>query len=148
MPEKSCGDPPTLPHTGRVWNGSSTPGSRVSYYCKQGFYSSGEHNQSVCTVDGLWTNVSVSCRGTVTPTHLSICPHLPEGFFLLAATGCGEPPLLPNAVPLWDGDSTFGSQLVYECAWGFRSAANVSVCTDTGNWDVTSVLCEGDTNDC
>lgn len=72
--EKSCGDPPTLPHAGQVWNGTSTPGSTVSYYCNQGFHASGEHNQSLCTVRGLWTDVSFSCRGTRVPAHLSVLP--------------------------------------------------------------------------
>lgn len=63
VPEVSCGDPATLPHTRQVWNGSSTPGSTVSYYCKLGFYYSGGHNNSVCTAEGLWTSVNVSCQG-------------------------------------------------------------------------------------
>lgn len=79
------------------------------------------------------------------------CPSYPahmsnplEGFFFLpAAAGCGVPPPLPNADPLWDGDSTVGSLVVYQCRRGFRSVANVSVCTARGKWDVTSVLCEG-----
>ncbi|XP_075879180.1 sushi, von Willebrand factor type A, EGF and pentraxin domain-containing protein 1 isoform X2 [Nelusetta ayraudi] len=118
--EKSCGDPPTPPHAGRVWTGTSTPGTTVSYYCKEGFYSSGGHHGSVCTAEGLWTDVSITCR----------------------AAGCGVPPPLPHAVPLWDGDSTVGSRVVYRCARGYRSAANASVCTAGGKWDVASVLCE------
>lgn len=53
------------------------------------------------------------------------------------------PPPLPSAVPLWDGDSTVGSWVVYRCTWGYRSVANTSVCTARGKWDVASVLCEG-----
>lgn len=223
VPEKSCGDPPTPPHAGRVWTGTSTPGTTVSYYCKEGFYSSGGHHGSVCTAEGLWTDVSITCRGTTVPAHLSVfprppvclslptrlsfpthlsvclspptclsfhahlsdllvfpahlsvfpcppvrppvfprppvylspptclcvphlcaCPRPPEDFLLLpAAAGCGVPPPLPHAVPLWDGDSTVGSRVVYRCARGYRSAANASVCTAGGKWDVASVLCEG-----
>lgn len=85
VPEKSCGDPPTLSHAGQVWDGTSSPGSTVSYYCNEGFYSSGGHNQSVCTAHGLWTDVNISCRGTTVPTHLSVFPRPPV-----------RPPLFPD----------------------------------------------------
>lgn len=78
------------------------------------------------------------------PAHPPVCPRPPEDLLLLpAAAGCGVPPPLPHAVPLWDGDSTVGSRVVYRCARGYRSAANASVCTAGGKWDVASVLCEG-----
>uniref|UniRef100_A0A673AIM3 Sushi domain containing 1 n=1 Tax=Sphaeramia orbicularis TaxID=375764 RepID=A0A673AIM3_9TELE len=56
-----CGDPLTLPHTGKVWNGSSKPGSTVTYYCKTGFYYSEGNNVSLCTIYGHWTEANISC---------------------------------------------------------------------------------------
>ena len=63
VPEILCGDPPTLPHTDQVWNGSSTPGSTVTYHCKIGFYHSEGNNVSMCTINGSWTKSNISCKG-------------------------------------------------------------------------------------
>lgn len=251
--ETSCGRPPVLEATRRLWDGISSPGSTAVYFCEDGFYEAGGQNQSVCGENGRWTRPTLSCQGnSANPTMncqkstyfhstlksfhfpncllyyflwqrshvgtLQHCPMLgrcgtappPLGarslitvsggfipaenttsrcaqsmvcgptspspvkvplfpptcsrppvslspptcptcsfsppecvFFLPAALGCGVPPPLPNAVPLWDGDSTVGSLVVYRCTWGFRSLANVSVCTAAGKWDVASVLCKG-----
>lgn len=58
-----CGNPPILPHSGQMWNGSSTPGSTVSYYCKTGFYHDEGTNVSLCTSNGYWTQPSITCKG-------------------------------------------------------------------------------------
>lgn len=63
VPEILCGDPPTPPHTGQVWNGSSKPGSTVTYDCKKGFYHSEGKNVSLCTINGYWTEPNISCQG-------------------------------------------------------------------------------------
>lgn len=63
VPEILCGDPPILPHTGQVWNSSSTPGSTVTYYCKIGFYENEGNNMSLCTINGYWTEPNISCKG-------------------------------------------------------------------------------------
>lgn len=63
VPEILCGDTPILPHTGQVWNGSSTPGSTVTYYCKIGFYHNAGNNISLCTLKGHWTKPNISCKG-------------------------------------------------------------------------------------
>lgn len=79
------------------------------------------------------------------PTCPSSCSlNHPEDFlFFPAVASCGKPPPLPFAVPLWGGNSTVGSYVVYRCTWGFRSVANTSVCIARGIWDLSSVLCEG-----
>lgn len=77
VPEILCGDPPILPHTGQVWNGSSTPGSTMTYYCKTGFYHNEGNNMSVCTVNGYWTKADISCKGNV------LIPDVVRWFFLL-----------------------------------------------------------------
>lgn len=58
-----CGNPPILPHTGQMWNGSSNPGSAVAYYCKIGFYHHEGTNMSMCTSKGYWTQPSIACKG-------------------------------------------------------------------------------------
>ncbi|XP_045892054.1 sushi domain-containing protein 1 [Micropterus dolomieu] len=117
-----CGDPPILPHTGHVWNGSSTPGSTVTYYCKIGFYHNGGNNISLCTINGYWTKPNISCK----------------------EVDCGVPPPIPHSVILWDNISTVGSQVVYQCNSGYHNVGegNVSVCTASGEWDGASTLCQ------
>ncbi|XP_068576862.1 sushi domain-containing protein 1 isoform X4 [Cebidichthys violaceus] len=117
-----CGDPPILPHTGQVWNGSSSPGSTVTYYCKIGFYTSEGNNMSLCSTNGYWTKPNISCQ----------------------EVDCGVPPPIPHSMVLWDKISTLGSQVVYQCDSGYRSAAegDVSVCSASGDWDGASLTCE------
>ncbi|XP_034397205.1 sushi domain-containing protein 1 isoform X5 [Cyclopterus lumpus] len=120
--EVLCGDPPTLPHTGQVWNGSSSPGSTVTYYCKIGFYHREGNNMSLCSINGYWTKPNISCK----------------------EVDCGVPPPIPHSVMLWDKISTLGSQVVYQCNSGYRRVGegNVSVCTASGDWDGASLLCQ------
>ncbi|XP_074527132.1 sushi domain-containing protein 1 [Halichoeres trimaculatus] len=117
-----CGDPPTLPHTGQVWNGTSTPGSTVAYFCKRGFYHSEGSNISVCTANGDWTEADISC----------------------SEVDCGVPPVIPHSHMLWDNVSTMGSRVVYQCNSGYRNVGegSVSVCTADGGWDEAFVRCQ------
>ncbi|XP_064867538.1 sushi domain-containing protein 1 isoform X2 [Oncorhynchus nerka] len=120
--EITCGDPPILPHTGQVWNGSTNPGSTVLFYCKGGFYREGGGNISQCTRDGYWTKATLSCK----------------------EVDCSSPPALPHSVMLWDQSTRIGSEVVYQCNSGYYNVGegNVSVCTANGQWDQTSFLCE------
>ncbi|XP_030272434.1 sushi domain-containing protein 1 isoform X3 [Sparus aurata] len=117
-----CGDPPILPHTGHVWNGSSKPGNTVTYYCKTGFYYSEGENISLCTSNGYWTKPNISCK----------------------EVDCGVPLPIPHSVMRWDNVSTVGAQVVYQCNSGYRDAGegNVSVCTASGEWDAAPLLCQ------
>ncbi|XP_026176823.1 sushi domain-containing protein 1 isoform X2 [Mastacembelus armatus] len=117
-----CGEPPILPHTGHVWNGSFTAGSTVTYYCKIGFYYNKGNNVSFCTTNGYWTKANISCK----------------------EVDCGMPPSIPHSVMLWDDMSTVGSQVVYRCKYGYRSVGkgNVSICTASGEWAEVSLLCQ------
>ncbi|XP_062240819.1 sushi domain-containing protein 1 isoform X2 [Platichthys flesus] len=116
-----CGDPHTVPHTGQVRNGSSTPGSHVTYYCKIGFNHSEGNNVSFCTINGSWTKPNISCK----------------------EVRCGPPPSIPHSTIQWDKIPTVGSQVVYQCKAGYRSVGdgNISVCTARGEWDEASLLC-------
>uniref|UniRef100_A0A3Q2YQ22 Sushi domain containing 1 n=1 Tax=Hippocampus comes TaxID=109280 RepID=A0A3Q2YQ22_HIPCM len=120
--EISCGKPHTVPHTGHMWNGSSTPGSVVNYYCKQGFNHSEGNAVSLCTSNGTWTKPNISCK----------------------EVDCGSPPDISHSLLLWDRISTVGSQVAYQCQSGYYSVGeiNKTVCTDAGKWDKPSLRCQ------
>lgn len=63
LSEIKCGDPPVLPHSGQVWNGSTNLGSAVSYYCNEGFYQEQGGNVSYCVGNGYWTKPTLVCKG-------------------------------------------------------------------------------------
>uniref|UniRef100_A0A4W5QT11 Sushi domain containing 1 n=1 Tax=Hucho hucho TaxID=62062 RepID=A0A4W5QT11_9TELE len=119
--EIMCGEPPIMPHTGQVWNGSTKPGSTVLFYCKEGFHREGGGNISQCTRDGNWTKATLSCK----------------------EVDCGLPPALPHSVMLWDQTTRIGSEVVYQCNSGYYNVGegNVSVCTANGQWDKSALLC-------
>lgn len=61
--EISCGRPPALKASRRLWDGSSSPGSTAWYVCEDGFYEAGGQNQSECGKNAQWTQPSLACRG-------------------------------------------------------------------------------------
>ncbi|KAE8291657.1 Sushi domain-containing protein 1 Precursor [Larimichthys crocea] len=111
-----CGDPPILPYTGQVWNGSSTPGSTVSYYCKIGFYHDEGKNISLCTMNGFWTKPNISCKAK-----------------------CGPVPFIANSVVVWHNRSI----VIHRCLDGYHSwrGSNVSVCDSSGLWQEATLRC-------
>lgn len=62
--EVTCGPPLSHPHTRLQWDGTSQLGSEAQYECVAGFYQQGAANVSICLRSGLWTNVSIQCKGT------------------------------------------------------------------------------------
>uniref|UniRef100_A0A3B4ZGR2 Sushi domain containing 1 n=1 Tax=Stegastes partitus TaxID=144197 RepID=A0A3B4ZGR2_9TELE len=116
-----CGDPPILPHTGQVWNGSSTPGSTMTYYCKTGFYHNEGNSVSLCTVNGYW---SKSLSATI---------------FLAK---CGPVPFLANSEVVWHNRSV----VIHRCVVGHHSwrGSNVSVCSSSGVWQEATLTCIGE----
>ncbi|XP_034450998.1 sushi domain-containing protein 1 isoform X5 [Hippoglossus hippoglossus] len=111
-----CGDPPIVPHTGQVRNGSSTPGSTVTYYCKIGFYHSEGNNVSLCTINGSWTKPNISCKAK-----------------------CGPIPFLANSEVVWHNRSV----VIHRCVDGYHSwrGSNVSVCGSSGTWQTAALRC-------
>ncbi|XP_053277415.1 sushi domain-containing protein 1 isoform X3 [Pleuronectes platessa] len=114
--EISCGDPPTVPHTGQVRNGSSTPGSHVTYYCKIGFNHSEGNNVSLCTINGSWTKPNISCKAK-----------------------CGPVPFLANSEVVWHNRSV----VIHRCVDGYHSwrGRSVSVCGSSGTWQTATLRC-------
>uniref|UniRef100_A0A673XAG0 Sushi domain containing 1 n=1 Tax=Salmo trutta TaxID=8032 RepID=A0A673XAG0_SALTR len=120
--EITCGDPPMLPHTGQVWNGSTNPGSTVLFYCKEGFYREGGGNISYCTEKGFWTKATLSCKEIM----------------------CGGPPILPHTGQVWNGSTNPGSTVLFYCKEGFHRerGGDISQCTKDGNWTKATLLCK------
>ncbi|XP_038129575.1 sushi domain-containing protein 1 isoform X1 [Cyprinodon tularosa] len=120
--EMLCGDPPVVPHTAQLWDGSFTFGSTATYYCKIGFYHHDGSNVSVCAENGYWTLPDILCK----------------------EVDCGTPVSIPNAIMVWDKMSTVGSKVVYTCDNGYINVGkgNLSVCAPNGGWEVPSLSCQ------
>uniref|UniRef100_A0A3P9HRP6 Sushi domain containing 1 n=1 Tax=Oryzias latipes TaxID=8090 RepID=A0A3P9HRP6_ORYLA len=118
-----CGNPPLIESADRVWNNNSAPGSTVLYYCKEGFVSVGDRNESVCTVSGDWRGASLTCQ----------------------EIRCQKPVSKVHSKMLWDGKSHAGSVIYYSCEEGFytRGLRNYSVCGENGQWEDVDLWCEG-----
>lgn len=58
---------------------------------------------------------------------------------------CGTPPPLPNTHMLWNKNSRIGAVVLYRCISGYHNVGkgNVSVCTAAGQWENSSILCQG-----
>ncbi|XP_056110775.1 sushi domain-containing protein 1 isoform X3 [Rhinichthys klamathensis goyatoka] len=120
--EIQCGSPPVLPHSVLFWNGVSKIGSVALYNCVTGYHSLDTGNVSVCKTDGQWSNPDYSCEEIV----------------------CGEPPILPLTVQIWNGRVTFNSTVTYHCKHGYypKQGHNISVCAENGYWTKPTLLCE------
>ncbi|XP_077416383.1 sushi domain-containing protein 1 isoform X4 [Vanacampus margaritifer] len=114
--EISCGKPHTMPHTGHTWNGSSTLGSMVNYYCKQGFNHSESSAISLCTPNGTWTKPNISCKAK-----------------------CGPIPFLAHSEVIWRNRSA----VIHRCVNGYHSwrGSNVSTCSSSGVWQTATLKC-------
>ncbi|KAJ8006030.1 hypothetical protein DPEC_G00124030 [Dallia pectoralis] len=157
----TCGKPSILPHTGRVWNGSTNPGSTVLYYCKEGFNREGE---ITCGKPSILPHTGQVWNGSTNPgsTVLYYCK---EGFnregggnisycteygywsnvtLSCKEVDCGSPPALPHSIMFWDQSSSWGSRAFYQCNFGYQNVGegNVSHCTANGQWEEISFLCE------
>lgn len=162
--EIDCGVPPPIPHSVRLWDHSSTLGSRVIYECNAGYRNVGEGNVSVCTARRQWDGASPLCQGENEITSLgskqqrrhpvwvtSVQPLWPTmtRCLSLVEIKCQQPVVKPHAKTLWDGSPHIGSVVYYQCEEGFytRSLRNYSVCGENGLWEDIDLLCEGATFD-
>ncbi|KAM9811010.1 sushi domain-containing protein 1 [Neosynchiropus ocellatus] len=120
--EVSCGSPPDVPHSVRLWDQTSTVGSQVLYQCASGYQSEGGPHVSYCSLRGVWEPVSLLCR----------------------EINCQQPALKPNSKRLWDGTSRLDSEVHYQCEEGFvsRGLRNYSRCGADGTWEDVDLVCE------
>ncbi|XP_031426366.1 sushi domain-containing protein 1 isoform X2 [Clupea harengus] len=117
-----CGKPPVVPNSQMLWNRHTSVGTNVFYECEEGYHKVGTGNISVCTENGLWSEVSFICK----------------------VVTCGDPPLLPHAGQVWNGSITVGSTVMYYCNGGFYyvTGTNISECSADGYWTKPTVTCE------
>ncbi|XP_060893218.1 sushi domain-containing protein 1 isoform X2 [Labrus mixtus] len=120
--EINCQRPVFKPHAKMLWDGTSHLGSVVRYQCEEGYHTRSPRNVSVCGESGLWEDTDIWCE----------------------EIRCGPPLKLPHTNLLWDGSSTPGSVVLYECMDGFyqESGHNVSSCLLSGEWGEVSVKCK------
>nr|XP_046242195.1 sushi domain-containing protein 1 isoform X2 [Scatophagus argus] len=120
--ETLCGRPPIIEFTEHVWNNNSVPGSKVLYFCKEGFYNKGGHTVSICNENGQWTPPTLSCQ----------------------EISCGNPAILPHTGQVWNGRSNPGSTVTYYCKTGFyqNEGENISLCTKNGYWTKANISCK------
>nr|XP_020646781.1 sushi domain-containing protein 1 isoform X7 [Pogona vitticeps] len=60
--EITCGQPPIISHSKRIWNGLSQLGSVVEFTCIKGFYPAGTKRRSFCTRSGAWEFLDLRCE--------------------------------------------------------------------------------------
>uniref|UniRef100_A0ABM5FRS5 Sushi domain-containing protein 1 isoform X5 n=1 Tax=Pogona vitticeps TaxID=103695 RepID=A0ABM5FRS5_9SAUR len=60
--EITCGQPPIISHSKRIWNGLSRLGSVVEFTCIKGFYPAGTKRRSFCTRSGAWEFLDLRCE--------------------------------------------------------------------------------------
>ncbi|XP_038129578.1 sushi domain-containing protein 1 isoform X4 [Cyprinodon tularosa] len=120
--EMLCGDPPVVPHTAQLWDGSFTFGSTATYYCKIGFYHHDGSNVSVCAENGYWTLPDILCKEII----------------------CSEPPFIDHANMQLEGKQRVGSVVYYQCEEGYYTTGlrNYSECGENGLWQDVDLLCE------
>lgn len=63
----------------------------------------------------------------------------------LSEIDCGSPPAFPDAHMLWNKSSRMGTEVLYQCVYGYQNVGkgNVSICTAAGQWERPYVLCQG-----
>uniref|UniRef100_A0AAY5KK36 Sushi domain-containing protein n=1 Tax=Esox lucius TaxID=8010 RepID=A0AAY5KK36_ESOLU len=61
----------------------------------------------------------------------------------LPEVDCGSPPALPHSVMFWDQRTNMGSEVFYQCNFGYKNVGegNVSHCNADGQWDNGSTHC-------
>ncbi|XP_041643796.1 sushi domain-containing protein 1 isoform X3 [Cheilinus undulatus] len=117
-----CGRPAAIEGMVLVSVPQTTYSSVAMFACDEGFVWKRGENSSVCGADGQWRRPTAVCEDI----------------------SCGPPLNLPHTNLLWNGTSTPGSVVLYECMDGFyqKSGNNVSTCSTSGEWEDVSIKCE------
>ncbi|XP_058849599.1 sushi domain-containing protein 1-like isoform X2 [Acipenser ruthenus] len=120
--EINCGVPALVPHTDILWDKTAHLGSVVYFKCKEGFFVERGKNRSVCTANGFWETVTLTCK----------------------EINCGIPPPVQYTDMLWDNTSQLGSVVYYKCKEGFytEEGKNYSVCTANRRWENITLKCK------
>ncbi|XP_034057890.1 LOW QUALITY PROTEIN: sushi domain-containing protein 1 [Gymnodraco acuticeps] len=120
--EVNCGPPPAAPHSLRLWDLSSRPGSRAIYQCNSGYHNVGKGNVSKCNAAGEWEGPPLLCKEIL----------------------CGSPPIIEFTVQLWDGSSAPSSRVLFVCGEGFKNTGgdDSSICGEHGQWSSPTLTCQ------
>ncbi|KAL4660463.1 sushi domain-containing protein 1 [Arapaima gigas] len=120
--EVDCGEPPSILHAAVLWSPGTRMGAVVQYSCHEGYYNAGTGNASLCTSNGSWDPVNMSCQ----EVH------------------CGELPSIPHAAVLWSLGTRMGAEVQYSCHEGYYNAGtgNTSRCSSNGSWDPVNMFCQ------
>ncbi|XP_033989101.1 sushi domain-containing protein 1 isoform X7 [Trematomus bernacchii] len=120
--EVNCGPPPAAPHSLRLWDQSSRPGSRAIYQCNSGYHNVGKGNVSKCNAAGEWERPPLLCKEIL----------------------CGSPPIIESTVQVWDGSSAPSSRVLFVCREGFKITGgdNSSICGEHGQWSSPTLTCQ------
>ncbi|XP_068107309.1 CUB and sushi domain-containing protein 3-like [Hyperolius riggenbachi] len=114
------------PHPGDIDNGyfeaeSFFFGSRVTYFCNEGYKMQSKRNYRDCLADGTWSNTRPVCEVTICPPP----PTIPDGSF--------SP---------WKSEYQYRDSVTYMC--NDRNAVmehDSLFCTENGNWSNTEPRC-------
>uniref|UniRef100_A0A671WNK8 CUB and Sushi multiple domains 3 n=1 Tax=Sparus aurata TaxID=8175 RepID=A0A671WNK8_SPAAU len=117
----SCGAP-KAPINGGVLTADYSVGTRVSYFCNDGYrLSSKELTSAICQPDGTWSNHNKIPRCSV--------------------ISCGELPSPPNGKKIGT-QTTFGATAIFTCDAGFMLVGSVvRECLSSGLWSGTETRC-------
>uniref|UniRef100_A0A3Q4H9T1 CUB and Sushi multiple domains 3b n=1 Tax=Neolamprologus brichardi TaxID=32507 RepID=A0A3Q4H9T1_NEOBR len=117
----SCGVP-KAPINGGVLTSDYSVGTRVSYFCNDGYrLSSKELTSAICQPDGTWSNHNKMPRCSV--------------------ISCGELPSPPNGKKIGT-QTTFGATAIFTCDAGFMLVGSaVRECLSSGLWSGTETRC-------
>ncbi|XP_018416652.1 PREDICTED: sushi domain-containing protein 1 [Nanorana parkeri] len=118
-----CGLPPAVPHSEILLLGNTTFGSYVTIKCMVGFHVKDGQNTSMCTANGTWEDVNLTCE----------------------AVDCGQPPVLQNTHTDTVSLTTFGSKVIYRCDDGFiveNNQNDTALCSDDGLWHGLVMNCK------
>uniref|UniRef100_A0A669DZQ6 CUB and Sushi multiple domains 3 n=1 Tax=Oreochromis niloticus TaxID=8128 RepID=A0A669DZQ6_ORENI len=117
----SCGVP-KAPINGGVLTSDYSVGTRVSYFCNDGYrLSSKELTSAICQPDGTWSNHNKMPRCSV--------------------ISCGELPSPANGKKIGT-QTTFGATAIFTCDAGFMLVGSaVRECLSSGLWSGTETRC-------
>uniref|UniRef100_A0A3B3ZK64 Uncharacterized protein n=2 Tax=Periophthalmus magnuspinnatus TaxID=409849 RepID=A0A3B3ZK64_9GOBI len=117
----SCGAP-KAPINGGVLTADYSVGTRVSYFCNDGYrLSSKELTSAICQPDGTWSNHNKIPRCSV--------------------ISCGDLPSPPNGKKIGT-QTTFGATAIFTCELGFMLVGSaVRECLSSGLWSGTETRC-------